>query len=173
MALQGKKIVILVAEQFQDMEVMYPYYRMKEAGAEVVVCGTGSMETYTGKFGYLIKSTTTAEKLDAKNIDAIIIPGGWAPDFIRRYEAPVKLVKEMFNTGKVVAAICHAGSVLVSAGVLKGRTATAFKAIKDDMVCAGVKFVDKEVVIDGNLITSRTPDNLPAFCKAVIAALEK
>ncbi|MEI7904215.1 MAG: type 1 glutamine amidotransferase domain-containing protein [Candidatus Firestonebacteria bacterium] len=173
MSLKGKKIVILVAEQFQDMEVMYPYYRFKEAGAEVLVCGTGSADSYTGKFGYPIKADRTAEKLKIKDLDAVIIPGGWAPDFIRRYEAPVKLVRDMFLSGKVVAAICHAGSVLVSAGILKGKTATAFNAVKDDMICAGATFVDKEVVIDGNLITSRKPDDLPAFCKAIIAALEK
>jgi protease I len=171
--LKGKKIVILVAEQFQDMEVMYPYYRFKEEGAEVIVAGTGSAETYNGKYGYPIQTTTTADKVNFKDIDAVIIPGGWAPDFIRRFEAPVKLVKDAFNAGKVIGAICHAGSVLVSAGILKGKTATAFKAVKDDMVAAGVNFVDKEVVVDKNLITSRKPDDLPAFCKAIIGALEK
>ncbi len=169
----GKKIVLLVAEQFQDMEVMYPYFRFKEEGAEVVVAGTGSAELYHGKFGYPIKTTTTADKVDYKSIDAVIIPGGWAPDFIRRFKPPVKLVSDSFNAGKIIGAICHAGSVLVSAGILKGKTATAFMAVKDDMVAAGANFVDKEVVIDGNLITSRNPDDLPAFCKAIISALDK
>ena len=173
MSLTGKRVVILVAEQFQDMEVMYPYYRFKEEGAEVIVAGTGSAELYHGKFGYPVKTTTTADKVDFKNVDAVIIPGGWAPDFIRRFKAPVKLVSDVFKAGKVIAAICHAGSVLVSAGILKGKTATAFMAIKDDMAAAGANFVDKEVVIDGNLITSRNPDDLPAFCRAVIAALEQ
>ena len=173
MSLTGKRIVILVAEQFQDMEVMYPYYRFKEEGAEVIVAGTGSAEIYHGKFGYPVKTTTTADKVDFKSVDAVLIPGGWAPDFIRRFKPPVKLVSDMFAAGKVVAAICHAGSVLVSAGVLKGKTATAFMAVKDDMIAAGANFVDKEVVIDGNLITSRNPDDLPAFCKAIIVALEK
>ena len=171
--LKGKKIVILVAEAFQDLEVMYPYYRFKEEGAEVIVAGTGSLEVYNGKYGYPIKVTTSAGNLSAKDLDAIIIPGGWAPDFLRRYEFVNKLVGEAFNEGKVIASICHGGSVLVSAHVLKGKTATAFKAIKDDMVYAGCKFVDKDVVIDGNLITSRTPDDLPAFCKAIIGALSK
>lgn len=172
MSLKGKKIVILVAEQFQDLEVMYPYYRMKEEGALVIVAGTGSSQEYYGKYGYPIKVNTTADKLNLKDIDAIIIPGGWAPDFLRRYDFVNKLVKDAFYAEKVIAAICHAGSVLVSAGILKGKTATAFKAIKDDMVCAGANFVDKEVVIDVNLITSRTPDDLPAFCKAIISVLE-
>jgi len=112
-------------------------------------------------------------KVDFKNVDAVIIPGGWAPDFIRRFKAPVKLVSDAYKAGKVIAAICHAGSVLVSAGILNGKTATAFMAIKDDMAAAGANFVDKEVAIDGNLITSRNPDDLPAFCRAVIAALEQ
>jgi len=171
--LNGKKIVILVAEQFQDMEVMYPYYRFKEEGAEVIVAGTGSAEIYNGKFGYPIKVTTTADKLKASEIDAVIIPGGWAPDFLRRYDFVNKFVREAFEKGKVVASICHGGSVLVSAHILKGKTATAFKAVKDDMVYAGCKFVDREVVVDGNLITSRTPDDLPVFCRAIIKELSK
>ncbi len=169
--LKGKKVVILVAEQFQDMEVMYPYYRFIEEGAEVITAGTGSLEVYTGKYGYPIKATTSAGNLSAAEIDAIIIPGGWAPDFLRRYEFVNKLVFEAFNKGKVIASICHGGSVLVSAHVLKGKNATAFKAIKEDMVYAGCNFIDKDVVVDGNLITSRTPDDLPAFCKAIIKML--
>ncbi|OGF48811.1 MAG: protease [Candidatus Firestonebacteria bacterium RIFOXYA2_FULL_40_8] len=171
--LTGKCIVILVAEQFQDMEVMYPYYRFKEEGAEVIAAGTGSAEVYNGKFGYPVKVTTTADKLKASEIDAVIIPGGWAPDFLRRYDFVNKFVGDAFKKGKIIASICHGGSVLVSAHILKGKTATAFKAVKDDMVYAGCNFVDKEVVIDGNLITSRTPDDLPAFCKAIIEKLSK
>lgn len=171
--LTGKRIVILVAEQFQDMEVLYPYYRFKEEGAEVVVAGTGSADVYHGKFGYPIKTTTTADKLKVSDVDAVIIPGGWAPDFLRRFDFVNKFVREAFEKGKVIASICHGGSVLVSAHILKGRTATSFMAIKDDMVYAGCKFVDKEVVVDGNLITSRNPDDLPVFCKAIIEKLSK
>jgi protease I len=172
MSLKGKRIVILVAEQFQDLEVMYPYYRMKEEGAEVIVAGTGSSDEYIGKYGYPIKINTTSDKINPKEIDAIIIPGGWAPDYLRRYDFVCKLVKDAFKLNKVIAAICHAGSVLVSAGILKGKTVTAFKAIKDDMIYAGANFVDKEVVVDGNLITSRMPDDLPEFCKAIIKKLQ-
>ncbi|MFH1824079.1 MAG: type 1 glutamine amidotransferase domain-containing protein [Candidatus Firestonebacteria bacterium] len=171
--LKGKKIIILVAEQFQDLEVMYPYYRMKEEGAEVIVAGTGSAEQYTGKYGYPVKVNTTADKINPLDIDAIIVPGGWAPDYLRRYDFVCKLIRDAFKLNKVIAAICHAGSVLVSAGILKGKTATAFRAVKDDMVYAGANFVDKEVVVDGNLITSRTPDDLPAFCRAIIEKLQK
>ena len=173
MSLKGKRVVILVAEQFQDMEVMYPYYRFIEEGADVIVAGTGSMETYHGKFGYPIRVTTTADKLDPANVDAIIIPGGWAPDFLRRYDFVNKFVHDVFVKGKIVASICHGGSVLVSARILKGMTATSFKAVKDDMIYAGCNFVDQEVVVDKNLITSRNPDDLPAFCKAIIGALKK
>ncbi|MFH1073665.1 MAG: type 1 glutamine amidotransferase domain-containing protein [Candidatus Firestonebacteria bacterium] len=169
--LKGKRIVILVAEQFQDLEVMYPYYRFKEEGAEIIVAGTGSAEIYNGKFGYPIRVTTTADKLKASEVDAVIIPGGWAPDFLRRYDFVNKFVHDAFEKGKLVAAICHGGSVLVSARVLKGKRATAFKAVKDDMIYAGCDFVDKEVVVDGNLVTSRTPEDLPAFCKAIIKKL--
>jgi protease I len=171
--LTGKRIVILVAEQFQDMEVMYPFFRFKEEGADVIVAGTGSAEIYNGKFGYPVRITTTADKLKPSGIDAVIIPGGWAPDFLRRYDFVNKFVHDAFKKGKIIAAICHGGSVLVSARILKGKTATAFKAIKDDMIYAGCRFVDKEVVIDGNLITSRRPEDLPLFCKAIIGELKK
>ncbi|OGF44480.1 MAG: protease [Candidatus Firestonebacteria bacterium RIFOXYC2_FULL_39_67] len=171
--LAGKRIVILVAEQFQDMEVMYPYYRFKEEGAEIIVAGTGSADIYNGKYGYPIKITTTADKIKASDVDAVIIPGGWAPDFLRRYDFVNKFVRDAFEKGKIIAAICHGGSVLVSARILEGKTATAFKAIKDDMIYAGCNFVDKEVVVDCNLVTSRTPDDLPAFCKTIIKELTK
>ena len=155
------------------MEVMYPYYRLKEEGAEVLFVGTGSAPAYQGKFGYPAEADTTADKLKAKDLDAVIVPGGWAPDFLRRHDSVLKLVKEMDEAGKTVAAICHAGWVLASAKILKGRTVTSFSAIKDDVVNAGAQYVDREVQVDKNLITSRNPDDLPAFTLAIIAALSK
>jgi PfpI family intracellular protease len=113
----------------------------------------------------------TADKVTAKDIDALVIPGGYAPDRLRRYPAVLKLVREAFDQGKVVAAICHGGWVLASAGIVKGRKLTSFFAIKDDMVNAGATWLDEEVVQDGNLITSRQPNDLPAFTDAIIAAL--
>jgi len=171
MKLKGKNIAILVENDYQDLEVWYPYYRMKEENANVIIVGTGSSDIYKSKHGYEVKVDKTADKVSEKDFDAVIIPGGWAPDRLRQYPAIVNFVRDMFNKGKIVASICHGGSVLVSAGIVKGKTITSYKAIKDDLISAGANFVDKEVVVDKNLITSRKPDDLPAFCREIIAAL--
>jgi protease I len=172
MSLEGKRVAVLAEDNYQDLELWYPLLRMREAGAEVKVIGTGSAETYTGKYGYPVTVDAAADEVKAADFDAVIIPGGYAPDRLRRYPAVLKLVREVFKQGKVVAAICHAGWVPVSAGILKGKKATCFFAIKDDVVNAGATYLDQEVVQDGNLITSRRPDDLPAFCRTIIAALE-
>ena len=172
MKLKGKKIAILAENMYQEMELWVPYYRLKEEGAEVKVVGTGA-KSYTSKIGYPVNADVSAEEVKAGDFDAVIIPGGYAPDLMRRSGAMVKLVKDAFQGGKVVAAICHAGWMLCSAGVLKGKTATGFHSIKDDLVNAGARYVDQEVVVDGNLITSREPKDLPAFCREIIKALEK
>ena len=171
MKLKGKNIAILVENDYQDLEVWYPYYRMKEENANVIIVGTGSSDIYKSKHGYEVKVDKTADKVSEKDFDAVIIPGGWAPDRLRQYPAIVNFVRDMFNKGKIVASICHGGSVLVSAGIVKGKTITSYRAIKDDLISAGANFVDKEVVVDKNLITSRKPDDLPAFCREIIAAL--
>jgi len=168
MGLEGKKIIILVEEMFNDHEFLYPYYRLKEAGAEVVVVGSGSATQYTGKSGIQVNVDAPADQIQSSEIDGVVIPGGYAPDHMRRYPAMVQLVKDLFKANKVVAAICHAGWMLASAEILEGRTVTSFFAIKDDLVHAGAHWVDQEVVVDGKLITSRTPDDLPAFMKAVV-----
>lgn len=173
MRLRGKKVGILAETMYQEMELWVPYYRLKEEGAEVKVIGTGTATTYTSKYGYPVTVDVTADEVRAADLDAVIIPGGYAPDHMRRSEAMVKLVKEAFERGKVVAAICHAGWMLCSAGIVKGKTATCFFAIKDDLIHAGANYVDQEVVVDGNLITSRKPDDLPAFCREIVKALEK
>ena len=172
MKLKNKKIAILVEHHYQDMEVWFPYYRLIEEGAEVVFAGTGSAASYQGKFGYPAKADTEAGKLKAKDLDAVIIPGGWAPDFLRRYDSVLKLVREMDEAGKVVASVCHGGWVLVSANILKGRKATCFFAIKDDIIAAGAKYMDQEVVIDKNLVTSRKPEDLTAFMVEIIKLLK-
>lgn len=171
MALEDKKVIILVEQMFNDQEFWYPYYRIKETGAQAVIVGSGTAQEYTGKAGTLTKVDANADTISASEFDGVIIPGGYAPDFMRRHRHMVKLVKELFDAGKIIAAICHAGWMLSSAGILKGRTVTSFFAIKDDLVYAGANWVDKEVAVDGNLITSRTPDDLPAFMKTVIARL--
>lgn len=171
MELSGKKIAIFVEELFNLFEFWYPYYRLKEAGAEVIVVGSGRAEEFTGKPGTVVKADIDAENASADNFDAIVIPGGYAPDMMRRYPAMVQLVKDADASGKVIAAICHAGWMLVSADILKNRTATSFFAIKDDMVNAGAEWVDEPVVIDGNLITSRKPDDMIYFLPAIIKAM--
>jgi len=171
MELKGKKVIILVEQMYNEFEFWYPYYRLKEAGADVVVVGSGSASEYTSKSGLPCKVDLAANQVSGNDYDALIIPGGYAPDHMRRHPAMVKLVKDMFEAGKIVAAICHAGWMLASADILKGRTVTSFFAIKHDLLHAGAKWVDQEVVADGNLITSRKPDDLPAFMKAILAAL--
>ncbi|KPK91752.1 MAG: glutamine amidotransferase [Deltaproteobacteria bacterium SM23_61] len=162
MELEGKRVALLVEDMYHEHEFWIPYYRMKEAGAKVTVVGTGAKEYYS-KIGLPAPGGVAAESVSAADFDAVFIPGGLAM---------LKLVRDCFNQGKIVAAICHAGWVPVSAGILKGKKATCVPAIKDDVVNAGATYVDQEVVRDGNLITSRTPDDLPAFCRAIIAALK-
>jgi protease I len=173
MRLKGKKVVILVENSYQDLEFWVPYYRLKEEGAEVSVVGSGSSRTYTSKYGYPVDVNKEAKEIDATKYDGLVIPGGYAPDLMRRYPEMVKIVREAHQKGKVVAAICHAGWMLVSAGILKGKKVTGVSAIKDDLVNAGATYLDEEVVRDGNLITSRKPDDLPAFCREIVNALAK
>jgi protease I len=170
MELTGKRFVILVDTQFNDHEFWYPFYRLKEAGAEVTVVAAAAGKTYEGKYGTPAKAAKAPAELNVADHAGIIIPGGYAPDHMRRDQNMVSLVRAFDQQGKVVAAICHAGWMLVSAGILKGRTVTSFFAIKDDLVNAGAKWRDHEVVTDRNLITSRTPDDLPAFMRTIIAA---
>ena len=173
MRLKGKKVVVLAENMYQELEFWVPYYRLKEEGAEVAIVGTGSAKTYTSKLGYPVEVTHEAREINVSTYDGVVIPGGYAPDLMRRYPDMVRIVREAHQQGKVVAAICHAGWMLASAGVLKGKKATCFFAIKDDLVNAGANYVDAEVVRDGNLITSRKPDDLPAFCRELIDALAK
>jgi protease I len=171
MEAQGKKVIILVEEMYNDLEFWYPYYRLKEAGVQVVVVGSARVDKYVGKSGIPCTPVAIADEISAADFDGIIIPGGYAPDHMRRHPSMVKLVKDLFVAGKVVAAICHAGWMLASAEIVKGRTVTSFFAIRDDLVHAGANWVDQEVVMDGNLITSRKPDDLPAFMQAILTAL--
>ncbi len=173
MAIKQKKIVILVEQQYQDLEIWYPLLRLKEEGVKVIVAGTGSSKSYNGKYGYPIRAERNVKDINPAEVDGVIVPGGWAPDFLRRHESVLKFVKDLDDAGKLVASICHGASVLVSSGILKGRTITCFKAVKDDVVYAGAKYVDEEVVVDKNIITSRTPDDLPAFCRKILELLIK
>lgn len=174
MELQGKTIAILVDQLYQEMEVWYPLYRLQEAGAKVVVVGAAAGHTYPSKLGYPCKSDRSYDEVSADNFDGIILPGGFAPDHIRRHPKANNLVHEIDKQGKLVAAICHGPWILCSAkGLLKGRKVTSFFAIKDDVVNAGAEWSDAEVVVDRNLVTSRKPEDLPAFCKACIEVLSR
>jgi protease I len=173
MELTGKRAAILVEQQYQEMEVWYPVYRLREAGCKVTLVGPDAGQTYPSKLGYPAKSDKGARDVSADDFDLVVVPGGFAPDFIRRSEAMVRLVSDMAEQGKVVAAICHGPWVLCSTQALKGRKATCFFAIKDDVINAGAKYTDAEVVRDGNLITSRKPDDLPAFLQAILQAVKE
>jgi protease I len=173
MELKGKRAAVLVEQQYQEMEVWYPVYRLREAGCQVTLVGPEANQTYPSKLGYPAKSDKGAREVSANDFDLVVIPGGFAPDFIRRSEAMIRLVSDMAEQGKVVAAICHGPWVLCSTQALKGRKATCFFAIKDDVSNAGAKYVDEEVVRDANIITSRKPDDLPAFLQTIIQAVKE
>lgn len=170
MRLNGRTIAVLAEDQYEDQELWYPVYRFREEGAKVVIIGPKA-QTYGSKHGYPATAELAASSARIDDYDAVIIPGGYAPDRMRRDPAMVKFVADADRKGKIIAAICHAGWMLTSAGIVRGRKVTGFFSIKDDLVNAGANYEDREVVVDRNLITSRTPADLPAFCRAIIAAL--
>lgn len=174
MLLENKKIAVLAADDYEVLEAWYPILRLKEEGAEVdVVAWDGVKNDHVkSKSGYPLSWDLKAADADPSRYDAVIVPGGYAPDSIRQCMNSTGLVKYLADKGKVVAAICHGGWVLASADVLKGRTVTSTPAIKDDMENAGASWVDREVVDDKNIITSRRPDDLPVFMKNIISKLE-
>ena len=167
MRLKGKKIAILCGPDYEDMELHYPRFRLMEEGSEVVVAGIGPAD-YKGKKGYPISVDAQVADLNANDFDAVVIPGGYAPDHMRRSEDLLRFVRGIDDQGKAVAAICHAPWVTISAGIMKGRRATCVPAIKDDVVNAGADYVDQPVVVDGTFVTSRRPDDLPVFLPALI-----
>jgi protease I len=166
----NKKVAVLLEDLFEDLEFWYPYLRMREEGFAVTSVAPRK-GGYTGKHGVPAEADASAEEISPEELDALIIPGGYSPDRMRRSAAMVALVKSVFAQGKPVAAICHGPWMLVSAGILQDRKATGFYSIRDDMENAGARWLDEEVVVDGNLITSRNPNDLPAFCRAIIGAV--
>lgn len=170
MSLSGRQVLFFAGPLYEDLELWYPKIRLEEEGASTVVAGLGE-KTYQGKRGYPVTPDTTVDAIQASAFHGLVIPGGFAPDQLRRYDKVLQLTREMYQAGKPVAFICHAGWVPISARILNGKRATSVRAIKDDMENAGVIWEDSAVVVDGNLISSRTPADLPQFCKALIAAL--
>jgi len=170
--LQGKRIAILAEEGFEDSELMEPLRAMEDAGARVTIVGSGSHSTYEGKRGKAkIKVDATADKVNIEEFDAVIIPGGYAPDKMRLHQPMIDFVKRAFDFGKIVAAVCHGPQLLISADVVRGRRVTSWPSVAIDLRNAGANWVDEPVVQDGKLITSRKPSDLPRFNKAIIDAL--
>ena len=169
--LKGKRVAVLVEKFYEDLELWYPVLRLREAGADVTIVGPKAGETYLSKHDYPARSDAAADEVKAQDLDAVIIPGGYSPDHMRRHPAMVDLVTQAGQMGKVLAAICHGPWMLCSARCLSGRKVTGFFAIRDDVVNAGGIWQDAACVRDGNLVTSRTPDDLPAFMQGIFAAL--
>lgn len=173
MELQGVRVAVLAEDLYEDLELWYPLLRLREAGAEVRVVGPRAGEVYRSKNGYPVKADLGVEEARPDDFDAVVIPGGYAPDRMRRHRAMVEFVRALHEAGKPVAFICHAGWVPASAGIVRGRTVTSFPSIRDDLVNAGARWVDEEVVVDGNLVSSRMPADLPAFCRALLDLLAR
>jgi protease I len=170
--LQGKRIAILAEQNFEDSELIVPMWGMKNAGAKVLIVGSGSQETYRGKRGSVsVRVDAAADQVRAEDFDAIIIPGGRAPARMRKHKAMVNLVKKADELGKLIAAVCHGPQLLIAAGLVKGRRLTSWPAVAKELKAADAQWVDEAVVQNGNLITSRKPADLPRFNKAIIEAL--
>lgn len=171
MELTGKKILAFTEEEFEDLEMWYPVLRLRESGAQVVVAATEAGKVLHGKYGVPITSDAAFDDVSSEDYDGLYVPGGWAPDKLRRYPQVLRLTREFHEAGKPIAQICHAGWVLISAGIVKGYTMTSTPGIKDDLENAGATWIDEEVVIDRNIISGRRPPDLPAFSKAFVDAL--
>jgi protease I len=171
MMLSNKKILVFVEAMYEDLELWYPKIRLIEEGAQVIVAGP-EKKTYEGKHGYPCPADATINEIEARDFHALVIPGGFAPDKLRRYPRVLEIVRQFHEAKKPIAFICHAGWVPISAKILRGRRVTGVAAIKDDLENAGAGYVDQPVVVDGHLITSRKVADLPDFCREIIRALE-
>ena len=170
MRLEGKKLVVLLAEGFEDLEYWVTVMRLREEGAEVVTVGP-DLETVYGKNALSARADATPVDVDASELDGVVVPGGWAPDKLRRYPGVLEIVREVHERGKVVGIICHGGLVAISAGIVDGVRATGSLGIKDDLENAGATWVDKPAFRDGNLVWGRVVPDIPAFCRELVAAL--
>lgn len=177
--LRGLRVLSFVHDEFEDMELWYPIYRLREEGATVVLAGEKASHEYTGKYGLPAKSDIDYQQALAthatpgKDWHVVLVPGGWAPDKIRRFATVLELVKTADAQKRVIGQICHAGWVLISAKILDGRKVTSTPGIRDDMENAGAIWFDQPVVVDGHLVSSRRPPDLPDYARELIAAAEK
>ncbi len=170
--LAGKRIAILVEDNFEDSELTESLRAMKDAGARVLIVGSGSKKIYKGKRSLAeVKVDTTADKVETSQFDAIIVPGGYAPDKMRLHQSMVDLVRKAHAEGKIIAAICHGPQLLISADIVKGRRVTSWPSVAVDLKNAGAIWVNEPVVKDANIITARKPADLPKFNKAIIESL--
>lgn len=167
-----RSILIFVDDIYEDLELWYPKLRLEEAGFKITIAGPEIGKKFLGKYGYPCQADVTYDQVQHSSFAGLIIPGGFAPDKMRRHAKALEIVRHMHEARKPIAFICHAGWVPISAKILKGKKVTGFMAIKDDLENAGATYLDKEVVVDGNLISSRKPADLPYFCQAVLKALE-
>ncbi|WP_100374290.1 type 1 glutamine amidotransferase domain-containing protein [Bacillus sp. FJAT-45037] len=173
MKLNNKKIIQLVSKDFEDLELWYPVLRLREEGATVDIVADKANETYIGKYGVPIQSDYAFDDIDPNEYDAILVPGGWSPDLLRRFDSVLNMVRVMDKQKKPIGQICHAGWVLISANILQGKKVTSTPGIKDDMTNAGATWIDKPVVVDGHIISSRRPPDLPDYMREFIDALSK
>ncbi|TYS62560.1 type 1 glutamine amidotransferase [Sutcliffiella horikoshii] len=171
MKLHNKKIIQLVSDDFEDLELWYPVLRLREEGAEVVIAGEKAGTTYIGKYGVPIESDISFHDANPTDYDAILVPGGWSPDKLRRYEDILTFIRTMDEQKKPIGQICHAGWVLISAKILEGKKVTSTPGIKDDMINAGAEWVDEAVIVDDNIISSRRPPDLPDYMREFIQVL--
>jgi protease I len=169
--LTGKRILMFVGDIYEDLEVWYPKLRMIEAGAEVVLAGPKAGVTYAGKNGYPCKSDVAISDVDASKFDGLIVPGGFMPDKLRRDPDVLAIVREFNAAQKLIAAVCHGGWIPISADVYRGVRVTGSPGIKDDLVNAGAIWEDTSVVVDRHFVSSRKPDDLPDFCRAILQVL--
>ncbi len=170
MLLEHKRIGVLVDEGFEDLEFWVPVMRLREEGAQVLIIAT-KMETFHGKHCLAARPDVLIDQVDPNSLDALVVPGGWAPDKLRRSEAVLALVRAMDAQHKIIAAICHAGWVLASAGIVRGKRATGSRGIRDDLINAGAIWVDEPALRDGNLVWGRVVEDIPAFCRELVHAL--
>ncbi|MCF2942182.1 type 1 glutamine amidotransferase domain-containing protein, partial [Paenibacillus tarimensis] len=171
MTLSKTKVLCLLDDEFEDLELWYPVYRVREEGAEVIFAGPEKGKKHIGKYGVPAVADISFDEAESADFDGILVPGGWAPDKLRRYPKVLQLVREMNDADKPIGQICHAGWVLISARILEGRTVTSTPGIRDDMENAGSTWVDEAVVVDGNIVSARRPPDLPPYGKAFVEAL--